>query len=78
MPHLDIIWTDENIAHLAEHDVSPEEAEVVLQEPTAATTSRSSGRPIAFGFTSAGRKLAVVYEIIDHATVYPITAYDIE
>jgi len=78
---LDIIWTegsDGNIAHLAEHDVSPEEAEEVLREPTSVTTSRRSGRPIAFDFTSTGRQLAVVYEKIDHVTVYPITAYEIE
>jgi len=78
MRHLDIIWTDDTIAHLAEHDVSLEEAEEVLQEPTIITTSRSSGRPIAFGFTRAGRQLAVVYETVDHITVYPITAYEIE
>ena len=39
--------------------------------------SRSSGRPIVFGDTSTGRHLLVVYDEIDDATVYPVTAYDV-
>jgi hypothetical protein len=39
--------------------------------------SYSSGRPVAFGDTSTGRHLIVVYEEIDADTVYPITAYDV-
>ena len=80
MLHLDVIWTDGpdgNIAHLAEHGVSPEEAEEVLREPVATDVSRRTGRPLAFGLTHAGRKLAVVYEQIDRITVYPITAYEV-
>ena len=80
MAHLEVIWTDGpdgNIAHLAEHDVSPEEAEEALREPVATDVSRSTGRPIAFGLTRAGRKLAVVYEQIDRITVCPITAYEV-
>jgi hypothetical protein len=80
MRHLEVIWTegpDGNIAHLAEHDITPDEAEEVLTDPIATDVSRSSGRPIAFGFTHAGRKLAVVFERIDRITVYPITAYEV-
>jgi uncharacterized DUF497 family protein len=79
--HIQVIWTegpDGNIAHLAEHDVSPEEAEQVLREPIKMTVSRTSGRSISIGFTESGRHLAVVYEDIDDMTVYPITAYDID
>jgi uncharacterized DUF497 family protein len=80
MRHWDVIWTESpegNIAHLAEHEVSPEEAEEVLRDPIATDVSRTSGRPIAFGITTTGRKLAVVYEQIDAMTVYPITAYEV-
>ena len=80
MPHLEIIWTDGpdgNIGHLSEHGVSPEEAEEILREPIATDISRTTGRPIAFGLTATGRRLAVVYEKIDRITVYPITAYEI-
>jgi uncharacterized DUF497 family protein len=81
MPHLEVIWTggpNGNVRHLAEHGVNCQEAEDVLADPIATDVSRSTGRPIAFGFTRAGRKLAVVYERIDRITVYPITAFDVE
>lgn len=81
MRHLEVIWTEGpegNIAHMAEHGISPEEAEAVLREPTFTTQSRRTGRPIVFGFTDAGRHLAVVYEVIDRVTVLPITAYEVD
>jgi uncharacterized DUF497 family protein len=81
MPWFDIIWDYEpggNIAHLAEHGVTPDEAEEVLMHPAKVEHSRSSGRWIAFGRTTAGRDLAVVYEQIDDMTILPVTAFDLE
>ncbi|MEO6437298.1 MAG: hypothetical protein ABIP55_16265 [Tepidisphaeraceae bacterium] len=81
MPHLEFIWIDGlegNIQHLAEHGVTLEEAPDVLSDPIATDACSSTGRSIAFGFTGADRKLAVVYEKIDSFTVYVITAYDVE
>ncbi len=51
-----IIWDldddlDGNVAHCAEHDVTKEEVEEVLQTATDADVSRSSGRPVVFGDT---------------------------
>lgn len=40
--------------------------------------SRSSGRPIAFGYTSTGKYLACVFEMLNDDTVYAITAYEPE
>ena len=37
--------------------------------------SRSSGRPMVYGFTPDGRYIVVVYEEIDDHTPYPVTAY---
>ena len=54
-----------------------EEVEEVLENPDGVETSRSSGRPIAFGETSTGRIIAVVYEEIDKGTVYPVTAFEV-
>ena len=54
MPWIAVVWTDDNIAHLAQHDVSPEEAEAALTEPDEQTTSASSGRPIVAGYTPGG------------------------
>jgi uncharacterized DUF497 family protein len=81
MPHIEFIWIDGpegNIEHLAEHGISPEEAEDVVSNPIATDVSTTTGRPIAFGFTRAGRSLAVVYEQIDPITVYSITAFEVE
>lgn len=69
---------DGNTHHIAEHGITQEEVEEVLENPHGIERSRSSGRPIAFGETSTGRIIAVVYDDIDEDTVYPITAYEVE
>jgi uncharacterized DUF497 family protein len=68
---------DGNVQHCAAHGVTKEEVEEVMENPTDADVSRSSGRPVVFGDTRAGRHLMVVYEYIDADTVYPVTAYDV-
>lgn len=80
-----IIWdleddSEGNVQHLREHDVTIEEAEEVLLNPQSSrSVSRTSGLPTAFGSTSTGRYLAVVYELVDDdpLTLRPITAYDV-
>lgn len=67
-----------NVQHIAEHDVSKEEVEEVLDHPDGIERSRSSGLFIAFGSTATGRFIAVVYEQIDDESVYPVTAYEVE
>jgi hypothetical protein len=54
MPFDAILWDleddpDGNVQHCAEHDVSQDEVEDVLQNATDADISRSSGRPVVFG-----------------------------
>ncbi len=79
-----IIWDlpedpDGNVRHIAEHDITIHEVEeVLLDRDSDDTISRSSGRPITFGYTSDGRYLAIVWEHVDDnpLTIYPITAYD--
>jgi len=82
MPFHSIWWDtdddpDGNVQHCARHGVTKDEVEEVLQNPTDTDESHSSGSPVAFGDTSTGRHLIVVYEEIDADTVYPITAYDV-
>ena len=82
MPFAAILWDldddpDGNVQHCAEHDVSPDEVEEVLQNATDADISRSSGRPVVFGDTSTGRHLMVAFEMIDDDTVYPVTAFEV-
>ena len=78
-----VIWDLEddpqgNVQHIAEHDVTPDEVDEILNDRYSRTThSASSGRPITFGWTSEGRYLAVVWELIeeDPLVAYPVTAY---
>ena len=86
--HIDlIIWDDEddprgNYQHIiGPGEVTKAEVEEVLCDPaTDVEPSRSSGRPIAFGETSQGRRIAVVFEFEDDpdlVLVYPVTAYPV-
>ena len=81
--HFDsILWDlkddpDGNVQHCAQHDVSREEVEEMLENTTDAYISRSSGRPVVFGDTSGGRHLMVVFEFIDDDTIYPVTAFEV-
>jgi uncharacterized DUF497 family protein len=82
MLYQSVIWDldddpDGNVQHCAEHGISKEEVEEVLQDASDADVSRSSGRLVLFGDTSTGRHLMVVYETVDADTVYPITAYEV-
>ena len=82
MPFGAIIWDldddpDGNVQHCAEHDISKAEVEEVLENATDEDVSRSSGRPVVFGDTSAGRHLMVVYDEIDEDTIYPVTAFEV-
>jgi uncharacterized DUF497 family protein len=82
MPWFELIWEwdeeDGNVAHIAEHDIGPEDVELVFEHPIRHEKSRSSGRPVMFGYASDGRRIAVVYEQLDATTLYPITAYEVE
>jgi uncharacterized DUF497 family protein len=70
-----------NTAHIAEHDLTPEEVEAALfDENTTFDVSDSSGRPIAFGTTDTGRFIVVVFEVLnvaDPLVIRPITAYEV-
>jgi uncharacterized DUF497 family protein len=70
-----------NVAHVARHKVTQAEVEQVLNDfRTSHRTAEKTGRPIAYGRTKAGRKLAVVYVRIRENPLHvrPITAFDIK
>jgi hypothetical protein len=82
MPYHAIFWDLDddpsgNSQHCAEHGVTKEEVEEVLSYPEDVDVSRSSGRPVVFGTTLAGRHLMVVCDAIDADTIYPVTAYEV-
>jgi hypothetical protein len=78
MPWYLFLWDVETEAHLAQHDVTPDEFEEVVSNPDSVGESHSTSRPIAFGNTSSGKYLACIYELVDQETVLPVTAYEIE
>ena len=63
--------------HCAAEGVTPAEVEQVFENILDTDQSRSSGRPVVFGLTAAGRHLMVVFEVVDDTMVYPITAYEV-
>jgi uncharacterized DUF497 family protein len=81
----DIIWDleddpDGNVQHIAEHGITVEEVEEVLHDPrTRTSVSRRTGRPQAFGSTSTGKYITVIWDEVadDPRTIYPVTAYEV-
>jgi hypothetical protein len=68
-----------NVQHIAANGITMEEVEeVVLNEKNPVGESRSSGRPITFGETSTGKKIAVVWEeALDNPLIIrPVTAFE--
>jgi uncharacterized DUF497 family protein len=85
MDDVSVLWDleddpDGNVQHIAENDLSVEEVEEVLLDPdNEVQVSRTTGRPITFGWTSTGRYIAVVWETVidDPRTVRVRTAYEV-
>ncbi len=77
MAHVDVIWTDEIVVHLAEHGISQDDFEHVVCHPNSKGLSRSTGLPVAWGHTRDGRYIMVAYEQMDRLTILPVTAYEV-
>ena len=77
-------WDDGNVDHIRRHDVSPEEVDQVLANPSSRVIdnpSPTSDRPAIFGYTKAGRPLLIAFDVLDEDVprrIYPITAYEPE
>ena len=82
MTYLWNLWDDEsdplgNVQHIAEHGLTTDEVEAVLNAPDSTGRSELSQRPCVFGFTPAGEYIIVIFEPVDEDSVYPITAYHV-
>lgn len=85
MADVSVLWDleddpDGNVQHIAENDLSVQEVEdVLLNAENEVHLSRSTGRPITFGWTSTGRHIAVVWEIVidEPRTIRVRTAYEV-
>ena len=80
MPWFDFFWSDEpedNVEHVAQHDLTPDDVEHVVKNPSEKLISDSSGRLAVKGYTPDGRYIFVTYEMLDDITVLVVTAYEV-
>ncbi len=82
MRHIQIIWDDDenpdgNVRHIAEHGLTVEDVEYVVQNFTEEGESRSTSRPCCFGYTPGGEYIIVIYDQVDDDTIYPVTAFEV-
>jgi uncharacterized DUF497 family protein len=82
MQFFQVIWDDDdnpegNVQHIAEHGLTTEDVEHVLENPIEEGASSATGRPCCFGYTRGGDFIIVVYEQVDEETIYPVTAYEV-
>lgn len=70
------IWDEENIQHIARHDVEPFEAEDALMDPQRIKFSAHSGNMGIIGSTEDGRRLVVIYIKKVEGRLRVITARD--
>jgi uncharacterized DUF497 family protein len=80
MPSWLFLWDEEeggNVEHLAEHGLTPDDAEHAFDSAFRHTKSRSSGRPALYGLTGDGRTIFVVYEEIAEGLIYVYSAHEI-
>ncbi len=82
MKFFQVIWDDDdrpdgNVQHIAEHGLTIEDVEYVLENPTREGMSSNTGRPCCFGYTPGDDFIIVVYEQVDAETIYPVTAYEV-
>ena len=77
MAEFSILYDDSVVDHLDQHGVTIEEFAEVVNYPDAATVDERNGREIAYGYTSAMRYLACVYDRLDEETILAVTAFDV-
>jgi uncharacterized DUF497 family protein len=83
MHFLRVLWDDPqdphgNVQHIAEHGMEIADVEEVLAGPSSEGVSRSSGLPVAWGYTLEGIYIIVACEQIDEDSIRVITAYPVE
>ena len=69
-------WDLGNVLHIAQHGVTPQEAEDVLTDDATIHVPARAGRWSAYGITGAGRAMRVIYNE-DQDAIRVTTAYQI-
>src|SRR5712691_1636425 len=71
------VWDEENVRHIVDHGVTPEEVEEALTDPPVVFRGRDD-RYLAHGQTQGGRLLFAVYATRPRGTIRVITARDMK
>jgi hypothetical protein len=71
-------WDDNNIEHIAEHGVSPDEVEDVAFDNDPWIRKGRKGTRYMLGYTIAGRYLFVVYNLKGKGIARVITSMDMD
>ena len=71
-------WNEDNLAHISNHGVTPEEIEEIAFEGTPYIRKGREGRRYLYGKTFVGRYLFVVYVPVAKGKVRVITARDMD
>ncbi len=82
MPYLQILWDEDdnpegNVQHIAEHGLTTEDVEFVIENAESESVSRSSNRLCVFGYTPGGEHIIVILEELEGDIIYPVTAYEV-
>ena len=71
-------WDDNNIEHIARHNVYPDEVEDVAFDDDPWIKKGRKGTRYMLGYTIAGRYLSVVYALKSKGVARVITAMDMD
>ena len=75
-----VVWDEQSIHHMLVVNgcraIGLDEIEEVLSDPTATRRRLRGGRRMYRGRTTAGRRLTVVAEVVEHRWLMPRTAWE--
>lgn len=70
---LRLVWDSWNIAHIARHEVTPDEVEEVCHNNPLVQIGKK-GRLLVIGFNQEGKMLTVILDEESQSIYYPVTA----
>jgi len=74
-----VLWSSRSVAHIARHEITPEEVEDVLfSPPLDARRGKREGTYLVFGRSRGGRRLLVVIAPRPRNCWYVVTARDVD
>lgn len=74
-----VLWGERSVAHIARHEITPEEVEDVLfSPPLDARRGKYPGTYLVFGRSRGGRRLLVVIAPRPRNSWYVVTARDVD